>query len=465
MLSAGRSLYAEKTVRRLVCQSRRAKMFETLTERLQGVFRTLSRRGKLRPADVDNALQEIRLALLEADVHYQVVNSFLETVREEALGEDISRSLNPSQQVVGILHRELMTTLGEPAPLTLVGEKPRVIMLVGLQGSGKTTTAAKLARWLKGRGERVWMMAADPRRPAAAEQLKVLGDEISVPVFFDSTLSPPDLCKAGLEEASKGGASVAILDTAGRSQLDQPMMDELRDIRDVIRPIEILLVADAMTGQEALRIAQGFQDPLGLTGMILSKMDGDARGGAAISMRVVTGVPIKFIGTGEARDALETFDPNRLASRILGMGDLRGLYEKAEGSLDIEQAGQQAARLLQGEFTLEDFAEQLAMMRRMGPLGKLMEMFPTGFGGANLQVDGDVAERQLIRTQAIIQSMTVEERRRPDRLNASRKRRIAAGSGTTVQEVNQLLRQYKQMQRMFKKVGKRGMTGLPFKLR
>jgi len=255
------------------------------------------------------------------------------------------------------------------------------------------------------------------------------------------------------------------MDTAGRSQLDQPMMEELRDIRDLIRPVEVLLVADAMTGQEALRIAQGFQEPLGLTGMILSKMDGDARGGAAISMRVVTGVPIKFIGTGEARDALETFDPNRLASRILGMGDLRGLYEKAEDSLDIEQAGQQAARLLHGEFTLEDFAEQLAMMRRMGPLGKLLEKFPTGFGGADQQVDGEAAERQLIRTQAIIQSMTSDERRRPDRLNASRKRRIAAGSGTTVQEVNQLLRQYKQMQRMFKKVGKRGMTGLPFKLR
>ena len=440
-------------------------MFETLTERLQGVFRNLSRRGKLRPADVDTALQEIRLALMEADVHYQVVKDFLETVREESLGEDISRSLNPAQQVVGILNRELIVTLGEPAPLTLVGEKPRAIMLVGLQGSGKTTTAAKLARWLRGHGERVWMVAADPRRPAAAEQLKVLGDEIGVPVFFDPKLSPPNLCEAGKEEASKGGASVVILDTAGRSQLDQPMMEELRDIRDAIHPVEVLLVADAMTGQEALRIAQGFQEPLGLTGMILSKMDGDARGGAAISMRVVTGVPIKFIGTGEARDALETFDPNRLASRILGMGDLRGLYEKAEGSFDMDQAGQQAARLLQGEFTLEDFLEQLAVMRRMGPLGKLLEMFPTGFGGANLQVDGNVAERQLIRTQAIIQSMTSDERRRPDLLNASRKRRIASGSGTTVQEVNQLLRQYKQMRRMFKKAGKRGMTGLPFKLR
>ena len=440
-------------------------MFETLTESLHNVFRNLGRRGKLRPADVDSALGEIRLALLEADVHYQVVKGFLEIVREGALGEDVSRSLNPAQQVVGILNRELITTLGEPAPLTLVGEKPRAIMLVGLQGSGKTTTAAKLARWLRGRGERVWMVAADPRRPAAAEQLKVLGDEISVPVFFDPDLSPPNLCVVGKTEAFKGGASVVILDTAGRSQLDQPMMDELRDIRDAIDPVEILLVADAMTGQEALRIAQGFQEPLGLTGMILSKMDGDARGGAAISMRVVTGVPIKFIGTGEARDALEAFDPNRLASRILGMGDLRGLFERAETSLDIEQASQQTARLLEGEFTLEDFAEQLAMMRGMGPLGKLLEMLPAGLGGAALQVDGDIAERQLIRTQAIIQSMTLNERRKPELLNASRKRRIASGSGTTVQEVNQLLRQFKQMRRMFKKAGKRGLTGLPFKLR
>jgi signal recognition particle subunit SRP54 len=439
-------------------------MFETLTERLHSVFRNLSRRGKLRPSDVDSALQEIRLALLEADVHYQVVKGFLETVREEALGEDVSRSLNPAQQVVGILNRELITTLGEPAPLTLVGEKPRAIMLVGLQGSGKTTTAAKLARWLRGRGERVWMVAADPRRPAAAEQLKVLGDEISVPVFFDPDLTPPNLCLVGKTEAFKGGASVVILDTAGRSQLDHPMMDELGEIRDAIDPVEILLVADAMTGQEALRIAQGFQEPLGLTGMILSKMDGDARGGAAISMRVITGVPIKFIGTGEARDALEAFDPNRLASRILGMGDLSGLFERAESSLDIEQASQQAARLLEGEFTLEDFAEQLAMMRGMGPLGKLLEMLPSGLGGAALQVDGDVAERQLIRTQAIIQSMTFNERRKPELLNASRKRRVASGSGTTVQEVNQLLRQFKQMRRMFKKAGKRGLTGLPFKL-
>lgn len=336
-------------------------------------------------------------------------------------------------------------------------------MLVGLQGSGKTTTAAKLALRLRGNGERVWLLAVDPYRPAAAEQLKVLGDEINVPVFYDPDLSPPDLSTAGIDAAAKGGASVVILDTAGRSQLDQSMMDELIAIRDRIHPVEVLLVADAMTGQEAVRIAQGFQEPLGLTGIILSKMDGDARGGAAISMRVVTGIPIKFIGTGEARDALETFDPSRLASRIMGMGDALGLIEKAEIAFDLEQVKQPVARIIQGEFTLEDFAEQLAIVRKMGPIGKLLEMLPVGLGGAAVQgqLDGSIAERQLIRTQAIIQSMTGVERRKPEMLNASRRRRIAAGSGTSVQEVNQLLRQYKQMRRMFKKMGKRGMAGIP----
>jgi len=438
-------------------------MFESLTKRLQSVFQDLGRRGKLRPEDIDHALQEIRFALLEADVHYQVVKGLLEIVRERALTADVSRALNPSQQVIRIIHQELVATMGEPARLSLVGVKPRPIMLVGLQGSGKTTTAAKLALRLRGNGERVWLLAVDPYRPAAAEQLKVLGDEINVPVFFDPDLSPSDLSAAGIDAAAKGGASVVILDTAGRSQLDQSMMDELIAIRDRIHPVEVLLVADAMTGQEAVRIAQGFQEPLGLTGIILSKMDGDARGGAAISMRVVTGIPIKLIGTGEARDALETFDPNRLASRIMGMGDALGLIEKAEVAFDLEQVKQPVARIIQGEFNLEDFAEQLAMVRNMGPIGKLLEMLPVGLGGAAVQdqLDGSIAECQLIRTQAIIQSMTGVERRKPEVLNASRRRRIAAGSGTSVQEVNQLLRQYKQMRRMFKKMGKRGMAGIP----
>jgi signal recognition particle subunit SRP54 len=436
-------------------------MFESLTTRLQAVFRDLGRRGRLRPADVDDALREIRLALLGADVHYQVVKRLLERVQERALSEDVARALKPSQQVLLIIHQELVAVLGEPTLLDLSGTTPRAIMLVGLQGSGKTTTAAKLARLLRGRGERVWLVAADPYRPAAVDQLVVLGNEIDVPVFTDSKLAPPELCRVGLEAAAKAGASALILDTAGRSQLDQPLMVELQTIRDRIRPVEIILVADAMTGQEAVNIALGFQEALDLTGMILTKMDGDARGGAAISMRSVTGVPIKFIGVGEARDDLEVFEPDRLASRILGMGDVSGLVEKATMAFDQEQTEQQVARMLKGDFTLEDFAEQLMMVRSMGPIGRLLDMLPTGFGGVDVQLEDDRAERQLVHTQAIIQSMTPGERRKPEILNASRKRRIASGSGTSVQEVNQLLRQYRQMQRMFKQVGKRGMKGLP----
>jgi signal recognition particle subunit SRP54 len=302
-------------------------------------------------------------------------------------------------------------------------------------------------------------VAVDPYRPAAAAQLQVLGAEIEVPVYFEPSLAPPELSAAGIEAASKGGASVVILDTAGRSQLDKPMMDELCSIRAKVQPVEVLLVADAMTGQEAIHIAQGFQEALDLTGIILSKMDGDARGGAAISMRIATSVPIKFIGTGEARDALEPFDPDRLASRILGMGDVLGVIEKAESTLDLQQAERQAARLMQGEFTLEDFANQLTMMRSMGPIENILDMLPVGFGVRDDKMNGDIAERQLVRTQAIIQSMTTYERRKPEVLNASRKRRIAAGSGTTIQEVNQLIRQYRQMSRMVKKMGKRGMRG------
>jgi signal recognition particle subunit SRP54 len=435
-------------------------MFETLTSRLQAVFQALGRRGKLRPEDVDSALREIRLALLEADVHFRVVKDMLETVRTRAISEEVSRALNPSQQVMRIIHDELVKFLGEPAKLTLTGNKPRAVMLVGLQGSGKTTTAAKLAKKLRGQGERVWMVAVDPYRPAAVEQLKLLGEELDVPVYFNAEHSPVDLAAEGVSAAEKGGASLVILDTAGRSQLDQAMMDELQAIREQVRPIEVLLVADAMTGQEAVNIAQGFQEALSLTGMILTKMDGDARGGAAISMRAVTGVPIKFIGIGEARDALDVFEPTRLASRILGMGDIIGILEKAEAVFEQEQVEQQAARIIEGEFTLEDFAGQLSAMRNMGPLGNLLEMLPAGLGGEALQVNSETAEKQLVRTQAIIQSMTVDERRKPAVLNASRKRRIASGSGTSVQEVNQLLRRFRDTRKMIKKMGKRGLKGM-----
>ncbi len=433
-------------------------MFETLTERLQGVFKRLGRRAKLRPEDVDQALKEIRLALLDADVNYRVVKDLLAQVRERALGEEVSRALNPAQQVIRILHEQLVAALGEAQRLHLVGQPPRGIMLVGLQGSGKTTTAAKLARWLRQRGERAWMVAADPYRPAAAEQLAILGQELDVPVYSDSSLDPPALCAAARQKARKAGATVILYDTAGRSQLDQEMMAELRAIRAAVEPVETLLVADAMTGQEAVRIAGGFHQTLPLTGIILTKMDGDARGGAAISMRAVTGVPIKFIGTGEERQALETFEPARLASRIMGMGDVLTLIEKAEAQMDRELAEAQVERMMEGRFTLEDYAQQLEQMRRMGPLGKILELLPTGIAGLPGEVDADLAERQLIRTQAILQSMTPEERRRPELLNASRKRRIAAGSGTTVQEVNRLLRSYQQMRKLFKRMGKRGIS-------
>ena len=432
-----------------------ANVFESLSTKLQTVFKELSRHGKLKAGDIDIALREIRLALLEADVHYQVVKDLLERVKERALGEDVSRALNPAQQVIRIIHQELVTVLGEPERLLLQGAKPRVILLVGLQGSGKTTTAAKLARKLKRQGERTMLIAADPYRPAAATQLEVLGAEIDVPVFTSMDRNPAEICAEGIEKARKGGASVVIIDTAGRLQIDEPMMDELRQIKSVVDPAETLLIVDAMTGQEAVHIAQGFNTTVNLTGLILTKMDGDARGGAAISMRAVTGIPIKFIGVGEARDALETFDSERLASRILGMGDVLSIIEKAEAAIEKGAVEAQAERLLQGEFTLEDFAQQLAMMRQMGPVSKLLEALPLGVAGN--EIDSREAENQLVFTQAILQSMTVMEKRKPEILNASRKRRIARGSGTSVQQINQLLRQYRQMRKMMKQIGKRGL--------
>jgi signal recognition particle subunit SRP54 len=331
-------------------------------------------------------------------------------------------------------------------------------MLVGLQGSGKTTTAAKLARWLKKDGERVQLVAADLQRPAAVQQLEVLGNEEGVPVYARLNIPAVEAAQAGVDDGRKAGASVAIIDTAGRSQLDETMMAELTAISRAVNPVEVLLVADSMTGQEAVEIAQGFNSALPLSGLILTKLDGDARGGAAISMRAVTGVPIKFIGTGEAREALATFEPDRLASRILGMGDVLTLIEKAEAQLDQERVEEQAVRLLEGEFTLEDFANQISMMQRMGPMQKVMDLLPSGLaGGVMDQVDSGQVESQLKRTKAIIDSMTLHERRHPDVLNASRKRRVAAGSGTTVQEINQLIKQYRQMRRMFKKMGTKGL--------
>jgi len=436
-------------------------VFENLTERLNNVFTQLRRRGKLSAADVDTAMREVRMALLEADVNYGVVKDFIARVRERSIGAEVSKALNPAQQVIKIVNEELINTLGVPERLNLSGSRPFVLMLVGLQGSGKTTAAGKLARQLRAHGERVMLVAADPYRPAAVKQLETLGEKLSVPVYFEPGVKPPDLAAHALDKAQKGGNTVLILDTAGRSQLDNTLMDELTAIAKKVQPVETLLVVDSMIGQEAVNIAKGFRQTIPLTGLILTKMDGDARGGAAISIRAVTGVPIKFIGTGEALDALEVYDPGRLASRILGMGDMLGLIEKAEAVFDQQQAQKDAERLLAGEFSLEDFANQLRQVRKMGPIAQVLEMLPGGMGQLARQIDPKDAEKQLKMTEAIISSMTVQERRRPDVLNANRRRRIANGSGTEVQDVNRLIKQYREAQRMFKNIKKSGMRGLP----
>ena len=435
-------------------------MFETLTGRLNEVFDKLKRRGKLSADDVNLAMREVRLALLEADVHYSVVKTFVTKLKEEIVGSEINRALKPGQQVVKIVNEELIAMLGNPAPLELKGEKPRVLMLVGLQGAGKTTAAGKLAKKLRQQGERVMLAAGDPYRPAAAQQLQALGERIDVPVFWEEGLKPEKLAEKALKQAKKGGYTLLIIDTAGRSQLDGEMMDELRAVAKKTNPVETLLVVDSMIGQEALPIAEGFRDAIQLTGLILSKMDGDARGGAAISIRSVTGVPIKFLGTGEKLDALESYDPSRLSSRILGMGDMIGLIEKAEAAFSEEDAEKQASKLMSGEFTLEDWMEQMRQVRKMGPLGQIMDMLPGQMGQAARNIPQDEMESQLKRTEAILNSMTVIERRNPKVLNASRRRRIAAGSGNDVQDVNRLMKQFRETRKLFKQLQKSGGRGL-----
>jgi signal recognition particle subunit SRP54 len=435
-------------------------LFETLTGRLNEVFDKLKRRGKLSADDVDVAMREVRLALLEADVHYSVVKSFVAKLKEEIIGSEINRALKPGQQVVKIVNEELIAMLGDPAPLELKGDKPRVLMLVGLQGAGKTTAAGKLAKKLRERGERVMLAAGDPYRPAAAQQLQALGERIDVPVFWEEGLKPEKLAEKALKQAKKGGYTLLIIDTAGRSQLDGEMMDELRAVAKKTNPVETLLVVDSMIGQEALPIAEGFRDATQLTGLILSKMDGDARGGAAISIRSVTGVPIKFLGTGEKLDALESYDPARLTSRILGMGDMIGLIEKAEALFDTEDAEKQAQDLMEGSFTLQSWMDQMKQVRKMGPLGQIMDMLPGQMGQAARDIPPEEMEAQMKRTEAILSSMTVLERENPKILNASRRRRIAAGSGNTVQDVNKLMKQFRETSKMFKLLQKSGGRGL-----
>jgi signal recognition particle subunit SRP54 len=436
-------------------------MFESLTDKLQSIFDGLSSRGRLSEADVDAAMREVRLALLEADVNYKVVKDLVARVKERAIGAEVMKSLTPAQQVVKIVHEELIKTLGEPSRLDLSGPTPHVIMLVGLQGSGKTTTAAKLALTLRKGGQRPLLVAADTYRPAAIHQLEVLGKQLEIPVHSEGDkIPPPQICVNAVRRAKESAYTIVILDTAGRLQINEDMMAEVARIKELTKPSEVLLVADAMTGQQAVNVAKTFNERVSLTGLILTKMDGDARGGAAISMREVTNVPIKYLGMGEKTDALEVFHPDRMAGRILGMGDVLSLIEKAQSSMDEQKARSAAQRLMKGEFDLEDFLDQMRQMKKMGPLSQLLDMIP-GFGRMSKEIAPDVTDKQMKQIEAIISSMTREERRRPDIINANRKRRIARGSGTTVQDINELLSQFKQIQRMMKQMaavgkGKRG---------
>lgn len=433
-------------------------MFDALTERFEGIFSTLRGKGRLSEADVDAALREVRLALLEADVNVSVVKSFLARVKERALEEDVSKSLTPGQQVIKIVHEELVTTLGGAAATLNQGSPPQTILMVGLQGSGKTTTTGKLARHLRSKGRRPLLVAADLQRPAAIDQLETLGGRLDIPVYAERKSKPARVVKAAMKEATRGGHDVVIVDTAGRLQIDDALMRELADVAKVADPDEVLLVVDAMTGQDAVNVASGFVEHIDLTGIILSKLDGDARGGAAISVREVTGAPVKFAGVGEGLDQLEAFHPDRMASRILGMGDVLTLIEKAEQSFDTDQAEKAARKMEQGQFTLEDFLDQFQQMKQMGPLQEIISMLP-GAGSALKDVELD--DREIARVEAIIRSMTPEERRNPKVINGSRKRRIATGSGTRPQDVNNLLRQFGDAQKMMKMMaGGKGIPGL-----
>ena len=424
-------------------------MFEDLSDKLQSTFQRLSQKGRLTEEDVDVAMRDVKLALLEADVNFKVVRSFVKIVKQRAIGQEILKNLNPAQMVVKIVNEELIRILGEPGRLNL-SARPTVIMLVGLQGSGKTTTAGKLANWLRKQGHRPLMAACDTYRPAAVTQLEVLGKQLGIKVHSEGTeADPPAIAARALEEAKRNGYNILIVDTAGRLNIDERMMQELEEVKARIEPHEILFVADAMTGQEAVNVARDFNRHVDLTGVVFTKVDGDARGGAALSIREVTGVPIKFLGIGEKLNAIEPFHPDRLAGRILGMGDILTLIEKAEAAIDQEEAEKMSSRLEQGEFDLEDFLSAMAQMKRLGPFNKILGMIP-GMGEIQKQIEPGAMENQMKKIEAIIFSMTAQERRNPRILNGSRKRRIAKGSGTTVQEINQLLKQFREMQKMVK---------------
>jgi signal recognition particle subunit SRP54 len=433
-------------------------MFDTLADRFDGIFHKLRSRGKLTDKEIDEVCRELRVALLEADVNVLVARNFIRRVKERAQGAEVTKSLSPAQQVIKIVNEELIETLGgTTGKLTTSSKPPSVVMMAGLQGSGKTTASAKLARLLKSQNRRPLLVGADLQRPAAVEQLRVLGERIGVPVYSEPT-DPVSVARGAHEEAARLGRDVVIVDTAGRLQIDAELMDELRQVRDVVRPNDTLLVVDAMTGQEAVNVATEFNEAVGLTGVVLTKIDGDARGGAALSVKEVVGKPILFAGTGEKLDEFEPFHPDRMASRILGMGDVLTLIEKAEATFDQEEMEKAEQKLRKGQLTLEDFLDQMRQVRRMGPLQNVLAMLP----GVPKEIkNAEIDDREINRIEAIICSMTPAERRDPSMINGSRRVRIANGSGVTPADVNGLLKQFKMVQQMMKSAGKGKMPKLP----
>lgn len=443
--------------------------FESLSDKLQGVFKKLKSKGKLSEKDVKLALREVKLALLEADVNFKVVKTFIKTIQERAIGQEVLESLTPGQHVVKIVHEELINLMGgTQSKITFASSGPTVILMVGLQGAGKTTTTAKLAGKLKQQGKHPLLVACDVYRPAAIKQLQVVGEQVGVPVFtMGSDHDPVDIAKAGLEHAKKNTNNVVIVDTAGRLHVDEGMMEEIVSIKQAVKPHEILLVVDAMTGQDAVNVAESFDNALGIDGVVLTKLDGDTRGGAALSIRSVTGKPIKYVGLGEKLDNFEPFHPDRMASRLLGMGDVLTLIEKAQDTFDAENAAKMEKKLRSMDFNLEDFLEQMQQVKKMGSLSQIIGMLP----GVGSQLgDVEVDDKELGKIEAIILSMTKAERQNPSVLNASRKRRIAKGSGTTIQDINKLVKQFEQSKKMMKqmsgmmkgKKGGKGMFKLPF---
>ena len=445
-------------------------MFSNLSEKLENAFKKFKNKGKLTEADVKEGMREVKLALLEADVNFKVVRDFVKTVTERAVGSDVLESLLPAQQIIKIVHEELVALMGETnTKLQISSRPPTVIMMVGLQGSGKTTHSAKLAGMYKKQGKRPLLVACDVYRPAAIDQLKVVGSQIDVPVFDMGLGNPVEIAKAGIEHANRHGHDMVFIDTAGRLHVDEVLMNELSSIKETVNPTEIILVVDAMTGQDAVNVASSFNEKLDITGVLLSKLDGDTRGGAALSIRHVTSKPIKFIGTGEKLDAIEPFYPDRMASRILGMGDVLTLIEKAQQNFDEKKAMELEKKLKENSFTLNDFLDQFRQVKNMGSLDEIVGMIPGVNPGA--LKDAKVDEKAMAHTEAIILSMTEEEREHPNVTNGSRRKRIAAGSGTSVEEVNRLLKQYDQMNKMIKQLagtmqGKKAMKKMkmPFRM-